>query len=310
MRTPPVFARALQLGRGGLTGGSAAQVLPATRLNGPMPWIIAIMVALTVLAAGGALALANFAERTRAGLEDGLTVQIVEADPAMRDAQARRAADLLARYPGVSAVRAVPPAELAQLVEPWLGDTARSDAVTLPALIDVTLAARADDTSVARMRAALTRVAPAARLDRQADWLGPVFDTIRALRWLALMLVVLLTAASAAAVWLAARNAFDANRATIEIVHHLGAGDSQIAGIFQRGVLVDSALGAMLGATLGAGMLALLAGRFAALQSGLIESGSFSPLDWLGVALVPVAMIGVALLTARRTVMARLGRML
>ena len=153
-------------------------------------------------------------------------------------------------------------------------------------------------------------MAPAARLDPQADWLGPVFDTIRALRWLAFALIVLLTAASAAAVWLAARNAFDANRETIEIVHHLGGNDAQIAGIFQRSVLADAALGAIVGAAFGAAVLMLLGMRFAALQSGVVESGSLSPVDWLGIAAVPVAMVGVALWTARRTVMARLRRML
>lgn len=310
MRAPAVFARVIRHRRGNVGGARAAQVVPATRLRGPMPWVIAIMVALTVLAAGGALALANFAERTRAGLEDGLTVQIVEADLAARDAQARRAADLLAREPGVAAVRAVPQADLAQLVKPWLGQAATSEVISLPALIDVRLSAPTDDAAVARLRSALSRVAPAARLDRQAAWLGPVFDTIRALRWVALMLIVLLTVASAAAVWLAARNAFDANRETLEIVHHLGANDSQIVGIFQRSVLIDSALGAALGALLGAGVLAVLGARFAALQSGLVESGSLSPFDWLGVAVVPVVMIGVAHFTARRTVLARLGRML
>lgn len=298
------------LTRAGRRGMGPAQVLPATRLGGPMPWVIAIMVALTVLATGGALALANFAERTRAGLEGGVTVQIVEADAAARTAQTERAAALLARQPGVASVRPVPQDELARLVEPWLGEAAESGELALPALIDITLARPASEADLARLRTALARVAPAARVDAQTDWLGPVFDTIAALRWLAAFLILLLTAASAAAVWLAARNAFDANRTTIEIVHHLGAGDDQIARIFQRSVLADAALGAVLGAMAGSLVLALLGVRFAALQSGAVESGSLSPLDWLGVAAVPVAMVGVALVTARRTVMARLGRML
>lgn len=310
MRTPAVFARALERGRTTWSGPRASEVLPATRLGGPMPWIIAIMVALTVLAAGGALALANFAERTRANLDGGLTVQIVEADPAARDAQADRAAAVLARQAGVAEVRPVPENELAELIDPWLGAAAQSQTFAMPALIDVRLDQAADDTTLARLRGQLARVAPAARVDRQADWLGPVFDTIGALRWLALVLIVLLTTASAAAVWLGARNAFDTNRETIEIVHHLGAGDMQIAGIFQRLVLVDAALGAALGALLGAAILAFLGGRFAALQSGMVESGSLSMIDWLGVAAVPVAMIVVALVTARRTVLARLGRLL
>jgi cell division transport system permease protein len=312
VRSPAAFARAFgRSGRsGGWTGGPAARVLPATRLGGPMPWIIAIMVALTVLAAGGALALANFAERTRAGLEGGLTVQIVEADPAARDAQAVRAAQTLMRQPGVAAVRVVPEAELAELVAPWLGEVAGSDALALPALLDVTLSGPASGAMLSRLRAELARTAPSARVDPQADWLDSVFDAIRALRWLALVLIVLLTAASAAAVWLAARNAFDANRETIEVVHHLGGNDAQIARIFERSVLADSALGAGLGAAIGAAVLALMGARFAALQSGVVESGSLSPLDWVGVAAVPVVMVGVALVTARRTVMARLGRML
>lgn len=295
----------------GVIGGpGAVQVLPATRLGGPMPWVIAIMVSLTVLAAGGGLALANFAAQTRAGLEGGLTVQIVAADPAARTAQVNGAARALERTPGVVEVRVVPEAELAKLVEPWLGETASSEAITLPALIDIRLSGAADAATLARLREALTRAAPAARLDRQADWLGPVFGAIDALRWLALMLIALLTLASAAAVWLAARNALDANRDTIEIVHHLGGNDAQIAGIFQRSVLIDAAIGGLLGLVFGAAGLALLGTRFAALQSGMVESGSLSPLDWLMIALVPVAMTVVAIVTARRTVMTRLGRML
>lgn len=308
MKRPPGLARALA--RNGGDGASGLPVLPSTRLGGPMPWIIAIMVALCVLATGGALALANFAARSQAGLEGGLTVQIVEADPAVRDRQAQAAANVLRANPDVASVRVVPEDELAQLVEPWLGKDAGSEALALPALIDARLADDADNATLERLRAALVRTAPSARIDAQADWLGPVFGAIRALRWLAMALIVLLTLASAAAVWLAARNAFDANRATIEIVHHLGAGDAQIARLFQRSVLVDAALGGALGLGFGAVVLALIGGRFAALGSGAVDNGAFGPLDWVLVALVPVAMAGVALLTARRTVLTRLERML
>lgn len=287
-----------------------AQVLPAASLGGPMPWVIAIMVALTVLATGGALALANFAGEARAGLEGDVTVQIVEPQAAAREAQASRAAGVLAAAPGVAEVRRVPQQEVEALVEPWLGQAASSDIVTLPAVIEVRLLDGADPAALARLRGILAKPAPSARIDAQADWLGPVFDVIAALRWLALVLIALLTLASAAAVWLAARNALDANRATIEIVHHLGAGDAQIARLFERSVLLDAVLGGAIGLALGGGALALLGARFAALQAGVIESGALSAFDWLLVGLVPVIMAGVALYTARRTVLARLGRML
>lgn len=291
-------------------GARQVQVLPAARLSGPMPWVIAIMVALCVLATGGAIALANFAARSQAGLEGGLTVQIVEADPAARTAQTRAAVAILTNAAGVASVHPVEEAELTRLVEPWLGGAVGSEGVALPALIDVQLAPGADARAIERLRTALARSAPAALIDAQADWLAPVFSAIRALRWLAMVLVVLLTLASAAAVWLAARNAFDANRETIEIIHHLGAGDAQIARLFQRSVLADAGIGGVGGLVIGAAVLALLGSRFAALGSGMIDNGAFSAFDWLLVALVPVIMTGVALLTARRTVMTRLGRML
>jgi cell division transport system permease protein len=308
VKVPPVFARVLA--HAGGDGIAGAQVLPAARLGGPMPWVIAIMVGLCVMAAGGALALANFADRAQAGFEGGLTVQIVEADAQRREAQARAAAALLEADPVVAEVRPVPDTELANLVEPWLGAAAGSDELVMPKLIDVRLSSDADSAATGRLRARLAAVAPSARVDPQAEWLGPVFDAIAALRWLAAVLILLLTAASAAAVWLAARNAFDANRPTIEIVHHLGAGDAQIARLFQRSVLVDAALGSVAGLAFGALTLALLGSRFAALQSGLVGGGALAAPDWLLLALVPILMVGVALVTARRTVLTRLGRML
>ncbi|MCH2487924.1 MAG: cell division protein, partial [Erythrobacter sp.] len=219
---PSNLSRALERGLAPFRGRAASHMLPRTRLGGPMPWVIAIMVALTVLAAGGALAMANLAAQARSDLAGGVTVQIVEADPGLRDAQARRALAALDDIPTVARLRRVPDGELEALIEPWLGGGVRSEAVPLPALIDVGLEGAADELALERLRAALSAVAPDARVDAQAQWLGPVFDAISALRWLALGLIVLLAFTSAAAVWLAARNALNANRGTIEVVHLLG----------------------------------------------------------------------------------------
>jgi cell division transport system permease protein len=274
-----------------------------------MPWVIAIMVALTVLAAGGALAMANLAAQARSDLAGGVTVQIVEADPALRDAQTRRALAALEDMEIVQGMRRVPDAELQALIEPWLGGGVRSEAVPLPALIDVDLNGAADAGTLDDLRAALGPIAPDARVDAQAQWLGPVFDAISALRWLALGLIVLLAFTSAAAVWLAARNALNANRGTIEVVHLLGGTDGQIARIFQRSAIIDAAIGGAVGLVLGAIALKVLGAQFAALESGMVAGGGLDPVDWLLLALVPVAGAAIALLTARMTVLASLGKM-
>jgi cell division transport system permease protein len=277
-----------------------------------MPWVIAIMIALTVMAASAGLGLANLASNARADISGGLTVQVVEASPAERERQVEVAVALLTNREEVTDVRRVPDAELAALLEPWLGQGAvtEEDAIPVPALIDVRLAGPVTERRLDELRAALASSVPAARLDAQSGWLTPVFDAIASLQWLAAGLIVLLAATSAAAVWLAARSALGSNRETIEIVHLLGGTDKQIAGIFQRSIGIDAAAGGLAGLALGLAATLLLGRQFAQLGSGMVAGGGLRPLDWALLAAIPLIGIVLAMLTARVTVLAALRRML
>ncbi|MEO1969353.1 MAG: cell division protein [Sphingomonadaceae bacterium] len=310
MRAPTVFKQRPFRGAASFGARRGAHLLPNARLGGPMPWVIAIMVALTTLAAGAALALTHVANSARSELAGGATVQIVNADDAARDSQAEQVVHALSSMPGITQVERVPQRKIASLIEPWLGSQTGSDGVPLPALIDVRLSGGADGARLTRIRQALHRIAPDARIDPQAEWLKPVFRALDALRWLALSLIALLAFTSAAAVWLAARHALDTNRETIEIVHHLGGNDTQIAQIFQRSVLSDALLGSFLGVALGASAIGILSARFAALDSGLAGTGALGLSDWLVISLVPAGAVLLALSTARLTVLAKLGKML
>jgi cell division transport system permease protein len=292
--------------------GSVDRLVPHARLAGPMPWVIAIMIALVVMAAGAGIALRNLAENARAEIAGGLTVQIVEGGPAERARQAEVAIAVLSNRDDVAEVRRVPDAELEALLEPWLGrqQVAEEDAIPVPALIDVRLAGPATPRRLDELRASLTASVPSARLDAQAGWLAPVFDAVRSLQWLAAGLIILLTATSAAAVWLAARSALGSNRETIEIIHLLGGTDRQIARIFQRSLGIDAALGGTAGVLVGLGAIALLGRQFARLGSGMVAGGGLAPSDWALLAAIPLIGIVLAMLTARITVLAALRRML
>src|SRR3569623_3499342 len=97
-------------------GAERSGVLQQARLGGPMPWVIAIMVALTVMAAAAGLALSNLARNASAEIAGGVTVQIVEAAPAARDRQAAVARAILRNRDDVAEVRRVPDAELEDLI--------------------------------------------------------------------------------------------------------------------------------------------------------------------------------------------------
>ena len=298
--------------RGALRFGGDGSGSARARLGGPMPWVLAIMVALTVIAAAAGLALANLADNASSEISGGLTVQIVEGAPAARDRQAETAVAVLRNREDVIDVRRVPDEELDALIEPWLGEDALTgaDAIPTPALIDARLSGPVTERRLEDLRAALAEAAPAARVDAQAAWLAPVFDAIRSLQWLAIGLVVLLALTSAAAVWLAARSALGSNRETIEIVHLLGGTDSQIARIFQRSIAVDALVGGIAGLALGGGAALLLGGQFNALDNGMVAGGGLGLWDWIVLALIPLAGVVIAVMTARYTVLAALRKML
>ncbi len=311
MKRPPVLARAVNRGLANFTGERAAQLVPQARLAGPMPWVIAIMIALTTIAAAGGLALTNLANAARAELRGGLTVQIVEALREERDRQASVAVAVLQSIPAVESVRRISDEELNELVEPWLGEMgAVGDDIPVPALIDVRLSGPVSEQSLQQMRAILATRVPAARVDAQSSWLAPVFSAISSLQLVSAVLILLLAATSAAAVWLASRSALGANRGTIEIVHLLGGTDAQIARIFQRSVGFDAVLGGTVGLGLGLAAILLLGRQFAGLGSGMIAGGGLGWHDWLAIAAIPLVGVVIAMLTARLTVLSALRRML
>ncbi len=294
-----------------ISGASETQLVPQTRLSGPMPWVIAIMIALTVIAAAAGLALRNAALAAADALSGGVTIQIIEASPDLRQRQSEAAAQRLRETPGVINVRQVSQDEVNRLIEPWLGTRGLDEeAVPVPALIDAQLRDGVTGESLGAIRRTVREVAPSARVDAQSSWLRPVFGAIDSLQWLAIALVALLALATSAAVLLAVRSALGTNRETIEIVHLLGGTDGQIARVFQRSIGFDAASGGAVGLALGLVVVLFLGQRFADLGAGLVNGGSLGFSEWLVLALIPVAGTVLAIFTARLTVMRTLRRML
>ncbi|NBC36679.1 cell division protein [Novosphingobium sp. FSY-8] len=296
---------------GRLDGG----LVPQARLSGPTPWVIAIMVALTVIAAAMGLVLRHIAAEAAAELTGGVTIQILDASPSGRQTQAEAALRVLRAQAGVGQARQVPQAEVDRLIAPWLGadtmaDRGDQDIVPVPALIDVRLEGAVDAPRLNTLRAALQQVAPAARVDAQSDWLGPVFGAIESLQWLAAAVVALLALALAAAAVLATRTALGAHRATIEVVHLMGGTDSQIARIFERSIGWDAAIGGLLGFGFAVGVTLFLGRAFAALGAGWLAVGALQWNDWLVLTLVPIAAAVITMLTARLSVIAALRKIL
>jgi cell division transport system permease protein len=290
-------------------GPSDRRLMPEGRLAGPMPWVIAIMMALTVLATAAGLAIGNAARGLGDDLAGRLTIQIAEPNAALRTAETSAVLGALSRLTAVESVRAVPEAELKALVLPWLGTEGLDDDLPVPALIEVSLKRkRAED--IATVRSAARGAAPDARVDADASWLAPLAGLLGALKWLAAALVLLMAAATAASVVLAARAALNTHRATIEVLHLLGSTDVQVARLFQRRIALDALFGGIIGLIIALAVIALIGRRMEAIGSELLGSAGIGWQGWLMIASLPLCGVVLAMLAARFTVLSALRRML
>lgn len=270
-----------------------------------MTAVMAIMVFLCMLAAALGLATAGAARGLDERLEGRLTVQVTAGDADAREAAARRIAARLRGMAGVRNAVPVDRATLARLLQPWLGDAGSDPELPVPAMIDVDVSGDPD-----AVAAAVREESPTARVDRHAAWMSPVGGFMRTLTWLAGSIVLLMASATAAVVVLAARSGLETHRATIEVMHMLGATDVQVARLFQRRIALDTLAGGLAGAVLAGATIVLLGWQAATLGSDLASGASLGQRDWLLLALLPFAFAILATFAARGAVLGALRRVL
>ena len=286
------------------------KLIPEGRLSGPMPWVIAIMLFLTLLVAAGGLTLAEAARQGGQDLARHVTVQIIEADPAQRAAQRAAVTRALRKLDSIAEVKPVPDADVRALLEPWLGTGVIDADVPVPALVDVRFGSVPTAETLTRLQSTLRSVAPNIRVDSHSSWMAPFFELMRALLWLAAAMFLLLLVATSAVVILAVRSTLNTHRETIEIMHMMGGTDVQAARLFQRRVALDALLGGIVGFIVAAVVIITVGGRFAAVEPGLLSGAHFPYYGWAILAFIPLAVMALAMLMARMTVISALKRIL
>ena len=279
------------------TAPSERRLLGTRPLQGPTPWVIAIMTFSIMIVAAAGLALADTAGLVAAGAEARYSVQIPDGERNLAPAlQALRSS------PGVTDVEPMSEREMRQTLERWLGPAGASADLPVPALISFNVR------SAINVRAVEQRVeaaAPGAKVIAHGDTLAPLLRSLRSLQWLAFGLVLLLAIACAAAVVLAARGALDTHRFTIDVMHGIGATDLQVTHLFQRKIAIDALIGSLAGAA--AAALVLLALAAGAAFAGELTGGSaLGAFDLVVLLFIPFALTALATWVARAAVLAAL----
>lgn len=276
-----------------------------------LPWLVALMVYVAALALVCAMAMAKMVERWDSGLSGSITVQVPPPEtgsPDAKEAAIDRVIELLLDTEGVREAKVLEPDEIAALLQPWLGAGATQGDLPLPSLIAVGIdpSARLDFERLSRR---LTDAVPGTLLDDHQSWLGELLDLARTIELVAALIVILVGASAVAMVVFATRMGLAIHGRVIELLHLIGAQDSYVAREFETHALKLALRGGAVGLMLAIVTVVLVGRLFARLDTALLPELSLGPIEWAALAMLPLAISGVAMLTARFTVLGNLGRM-
>lgn len=279
---------------------------PASRF---LPWTVGLLVFLATLAFAAGMFLSTAGETWRQNLSGTLTIQIPASDVADRAARLEAATELLRATPGIVAVRQIPDAEIATLLEPWLGQQVLQLELPMPDLIDADVGPDAD-LDLEALSTRLSRVAPGTVVDDHAVWLRRLtnFAAIAETVSFAVMVVILMSAVTT--VIFTTRTGLAIHRDVVEVLHLIGAQDSYVARQFQSHTFGLAAVGAAAGFALGAAIVWVVQTYGAGLSGGLLPELVLSPAQWALLAGLPVAAVLLVVFTVGITVKRVLGKMM
>lgn len=287
---------------------------PASRY---LPWTVGLLVFLATLAFAAGMFLSSAGDTWRQSLSGTLTIQIPAALSANTSAaaaeehraQVSAAAELLRATPGIVSARRIPDAEIAAMLEPWLGKQVLGLDLPMPELIDAVVASDAGiDLSALSTR--LAEVAPGAVVDDHAVWLRRLTDFAGVAETVSFAVMIVILISAVATVIFTTRTGLAIHSDVVEVLHLIGAQDSYVARQFQVHTLRLATIGAVAGFAFGAGVVFLAQTYGGRLSGGLLLDLALGPLQWALLFVLPVVAILLVVVTVGITVMRVLGKMM
>lgn len=273
---------------------------------------MAVMCYLACLAIGALILVDRAVTSWTSGLAREMTVQVRVMRNADIMAEVEKARAIAAAFPGIIAVDVLDESDGAKLLEPWLG-TRSLEGLPVPRLLRI-VTDTGNPPDVKALESALGEV-KGARLDTHQKWEAELTRMARALSGVSYAILLLISVSAIAIVIFATRAVLQANRHIVDLLHLVGARDSYIArqidGRFLRTGLIAGFIGVGLGLFTFL-LLGLLGGGsesgVAAASRGLLFSTpSIAIWSYALLFTVPLMATFICLITARITLMRRLG---
>ncbi len=270
---------------------------------------MAVMSYLACLAIGALILVERAVTSWTSGLSQEMTIQVAHVRGQDIEAELARAQAIALASPGVREAVALPEEAGAKLLEPWLG-TRTLEGLPVPRLIRVVVDPSAPP-DLQALEQALSQV-KGARLDTHRKWEAELTRMARALSVLSYAILLLISVSAIAIVIFATRAVLQANRPIVDLLHLVGARDSYIARQIDGRFLRTGMLSGFIGVCMGLITFLLLgfsngSGVAVASRSLLFSAPGIAIWSYAFLFTVPVAATLICLITARITLIRRLG---
>lgn len=276
-----------------------------------LPWLIAVMIFLFVLSLTATLVINKSIGAWHSNLTGMVTVQLIPL-PKESDAdlgkRIKTVEDFLKSHHAVETVTTMTDDHSAALLKPWLGDDLVALDLPLPKLIDVRLKA-GSKIDAQTWNKDLSAKVEGASIDSHNTWLMGLIQFAKSLKMAAMLVLLTVGLASIIIVIYTTRTGLAVHAEVIDILHLIGARDRYIAWQFQVHAAYLTFKGSLIGTAVG--LITVLAVSLTGqrVDSILFPNTSLSLSEWLLLALLPLAMVAMAMFTARTAVMRSLKQM-
>ena len=281
---------------------TAQPLLPAkSAQDRPMFIILMILAFLATLSLLSIKSSFSTAKAWQAEIQNTLTVQIVPSNDTpdvIEDVKA-----ILNQNSAIEDVGELGDDYSKSLLSPWIGETPLPADVQLPVLLSVDLKP-GESLDVPQLNERFLAAGINATVDDHQQWSAEFKKSVRAVQTLAILAFILIFSAIATAIIFATRAGLSGRRMLIDVLHQIGAAPEYTAKLFSRRFAITGFKAGTIGAICAVVVLFMLgivtAGAAGSMR--FIPDVKSGPGSILLAALIPLAMAGIAGLSAWRTV--------
>ena len=278
-----------------------------------LPWFIAFMVWLAMIALAVVLLLSSFSDQWRHDHTGKLTIQIPTATDGINiknELRVKSALSLLQNTPGIISANVVPMKRISEILAPWLGRDVVLEALNLPIprLIEVNFIPNAN-LDINALREQLNQKVEGALLDDHRVWLDKLITLSGAIEGVAFSILVLISFAATTTVIFSTRMSLAIHQDLIELLHIMGAHDEYVASQFHRHAIYMSLKGGIVGLVFAIATLYTLGSMWSDIGLFMLPQLSLNLWQWSCMLSIPLAAMAVTALTARITVLRALSHL-